>query len=300
MNILLVGGSGFVSGTLAQVAVGGGHSVWAVTRGERPVPEGVTGITADRKDRAAFAQAVASHGTRWELVVDCIGYDPDDAQQDIDVFGDSADSLVFISTDFVYDPARRNFPQRADNPFFIAEGYGAKKRQCEELFLATDPGQLRWTVIRPCHIYGPGSRLGCLPEHGRDPQLIERLRAGESLRLVGGGHFLQQPVFAVDLADLILSCAGNAQADRQVYQAAGPDIIESVEYYRIIADVLGVDLEVTEVPVGAYLTEHPEHASFLCHRIYDLGRLAEHGLCVPATPIREGLRAHVLSMEPEA
>ncbi|MDP6453177.1 MAG: FtsX-like permease family protein, partial [SAR202 cluster bacterium] len=50
---------------------------------------------------------------------------------------------------------------------------------------------------------GPGSLLGCLPEHGRDPELIEKLQAGDTLRLVGGGHFLQQPIYAEDLAEMV-------------------------------------------------------------------------------------------------
>ena len=32
---------------------------------------------------------------------------------------------------------------------------------------------MQWTILRPCHIYGPGSQLGCLPLHGRDPKLID-------------------------------------------------------------------------------------------------------------------------------
>src|SRR5690606_28747557 len=102
------------------------------------------------------------------------------------------------------------------------------------------------TILRPCHIYGPGSQLGCLPEHGRDPRLIERLRAGQTLRLVGGGHFLQQPVRAPDLAAMALSAVGNSAAAGQVFNAAGPDVIESRDYYRIIADLLGVPLTIVE------------------------------------------------------
>ena len=61
-----------------------GHDVWIVTRGERPVPEGVTALTADRKDPAAFAEAVEGAGMAWDLAVDCIGYQPEDARQDIE------------------------------------------------------------------------------------------------------------------------------------------------------------------------------------------------------------------------
>jgi hypothetical protein len=81
---------------------------------------------------------------------------------------------------------------------------------------------MQWTVLRPCHIYGPGSLLGCLPLHGRDADLLDKMKAGHSLQLVGGGHFLQQPIFAADLAELTLSCYGQASSYGQIFCGAFP------------------------------------------------------------------------------
>jgi nucleoside-diphosphate-sugar epimerase len=304
MNILLLGGSGFLSGAITRAALQDKCKVSIVTRGEKPIPEGATALRADRKNHAqletaiqtAFAAQTADAGQNapWDLVVDCIGYEVQDAKQDIALFRNRARHFVFVSTDFVYDPAKRDFPQSEDNHFYLQDdSYGAKKRRCEMEFENADCGQMQWSVVRPCHIYGPGSRLGCLPKHGRDPQLLSRLKNGETLQLVGDGHFLQQPIYFEDLARLILSCAGNEKTHRQIYQTAGPDIIESREYYRIIAEILGVDLKTEELPVAEYLRAHPEHRSFLCHRIYNLDKLKAHGLAVPATLIEDGLRAHV-------
>jgi len=297
-RLLVIGGSGFVSGTLARTALESGWAVWAVTRGQRPLPSGVKGLVADRHDVPAFGQRISDAGTDWDLVVDCIGYKPEDARQDIEVFHDRAAHLVFISTDFVFDPARRCFPQPEDTHWYLEAGYGGDKRRCELEFLRGVPGDMAWTVVRPCHIYGPGSLLGCLPQHGRDAELVARLQRGEALELVGGGYFLQQPIFARDLARLILSCSGNSRSHGGIYNTAGPDIIESRDYYRIIADALGRALRIDEVPVAEFLAEHPEKRSFLCHRIYDLARIREHGLCVPSTSITDGLREHLASLMP--
>ncbi|MEZ4867466.1 MAG: NAD-dependent epimerase/dehydratase family protein [Caldilineaceae bacterium] len=296
LNILLIGGSGFVSGTIARTAVAAGHQVWAVTRGQRPLATGVQPIVADRRERAAFQQAITDLNLEWDLVVDCIGYEVADAQQDIALFSTRAKQLVFISTDFVYDPPFRRFPQNEETDHYLADGYGGKKRQCEEEFLKRDTGAMHWTVVRPCHIYGPGSLLGCLPLHGRDPELLDKLRRGETLQLVGGGHFLQQPILAGDLAQTILSCAGNPNCHEQIYVTAGPDMIESSEYYRIVAEVLGVTAHIGEVSVTEFLAAHPDRNTFTCHRIYDMSKLRNHGLHMPATPIRAGLRHHVESM----
>lgn len=297
-KILIIGGSGFVSGTLARMARDQGHAVWALTRGQKPMPAGVIPLRADRKNPAAFQAAVAGADVRWDLVVDCICYEPEEMQQDIAVFPGCARHLVFISTDFVFDPSRRRFPQPFDNPATLTDDtYGAKKRRCELALCQADAGDMRWTVLRPCHIYGPGSELGCLPDALRVPGLPGKIKAGETLALVGGGHFLQQPIFAPDLAALALSVPDTPVSDRKIYCTAGPEIAESVAYYRMIADELGVGLRVDEIPVTQALMVHPAWRFYLCHRIYDLTPLRLDGLQAPNTPLREGLRRHLDWME---
>jgi nucleoside-diphosphate-sugar epimerase len=200
-----------------------------------------------------------------------------------------------ISTDFVYDPQRRRYPQNEADADYLTDGYGGLKRKAEEVLLAAGSLDLPWVVLRPGHIYGPGSLLGCLPPVGRDAQLIDKLRCGAGIPLVGAGRYLQQPIFAPDLARVILELA-EASSERCVggiFNVAGPDVVESVEYYRIVTDALGVELRIDEVPVLEYAREHPDKGSFLCHRFYDLSRLASTGVRLPETPLREGLGVHV-------
>ena len=180
-KILLIGGSGFLSGTMARCALREGHEVWTVTRGQRTPTPGTHAIVADRKDRQAFACVFAAFDQTWDLVIDCIGFNAEDARQDIEVFANRARHLVFISTDFVLSPLNR--PWKVDETYSVWNDtdYGIGKRAAEEVLLEFSPrgdrGSMQVTVLRPCHIYGPGALLGCLPKHGRDPQLIERMFA---------------------------------------------------------------------------------------------------------------------------
>jgi len=298
MRILIIGGSGFLSGTMARQALRNGHEVWVVTRGQRPLPEGVHGLQADRHDTAALAAAVRQPGQQFDLVVDCIAYRVADIEQDLALLPDLARHFVFISTDFVFDPAHRLFPQPAENQRFLRnDTYGAHKRRCEEKLLTTDCGAMTWTTLRACHIYGPGSQLGCLPCHSRDPELLARLGRGETLRLVGGGHYLQQPIHAEDLSRIALACPGAPRAHGRIFNTAGPDVVESVTYYEHIARLLGQPLQVEEVPVQGYREAHPEHVSFLCHRIYDLDPIAAAGLPRPSVRLVDGLRGQVEALQ---
>ena len=295
-NVMIVGGSGFLSGTVARMAVTQGYKVWIITRGQRPIPGGVTSLVVDRHDEAAFEQAVVGEQVEWDLVIDCIGFKPQDIKQDIAVFGNLARHLVFVSTDFVYSPPHRQYPQSEDSNHYQTEGYGHQKRLCELELIDNDTSPMTWTIVRPGHIYGPGSKLGCLPAHSRDSDLIARLKAGEPLKLVGGGHFLQQPILARDLANLIFSIGGNKNSIGQIFNAAGPDVVEARTYYQIIAELLKVDLKIEEIPVAPYLAENPEAVNFLAHRFYDLGNLQASGVVVPNTSLEQGLREHVESL----
>ena len=296
LNVLIIGGSGFLSGTLARQAVAAGHRVWTITRGQRRQPPGVTPLVADRRDDAAFALAVRGAKIGWDLAVDCIAFRPEDVLQDVGVLAGHARHLIYVSTDFVYDPGHRRFPQPEETGHYLEDGYGGLKRRAEMALAAAQTGDMAWTIVRPCHIYGPGSQLGCLPLHGRDPSLLARLRAGEILRLVGGGHFLQQPVLASDLSRVILDLQGQPASFGQTFSIAGPDIVESREYYHIIADALQTELKIEEMSVQEHLSLHPEAAPFLCHRIYDMRKLEAAGITPPRTPLKVGLHEHVASL----
>lgn len=295
-KILVVGGSGFLGGTITRRALADGHEVWTLTRGRSPLPAGATSLVADRRNPLEFSRAIADAQVHWDLVIDSAAFSPADIDQDIGVFTPLASHLIFVSTDFVYDPARRKFPQSENAEHYLSDGYGGQKRAAEEVLQRANTGAMSWSIVRPTHIYGPGSQLGCLPLHGRDPHLIELLRAGKALRLVGGGHFLQQPVLADDLARTILSLYGNPRSRGRIFNVAGPEIVESKEYYRLVAKILGTNFTVEEVPADAHLRAHPEAAPFLCHRIYDLCELRDTGSHLPQTSLEQGLRAHISSM----
>src|SRR5262245_44898126 len=131
-RVLILGGSGFLSGTMAREARKQGHDVWCVTRGQRPLPDGVKSIIADRKDRANFKNQISNLKSQisdaFDLVIDSIGYSADDARQDIECFGGCASHLVFISTDFVLSPIDR--PWKVDEKYdrFNDTPYGTGKR----------------------------------------------------------------------------------------------------------------------------------------------------------------------------
>ena len=298
-QLLVIGGSGHVSGAVVRAAKAADYKVFTITRGQKKAVADVVELHADRHDAAAMAKIAQSLADeKFAAVIDCIGFNADDMKQDLELFGNLTEHLLFVSTDWVYEPTLRRYPQPVeDSPYITsdrdgAEAYGWGKLMAENYLRKHAPEHLKYTIFRPCHIYGVPSELGCFPAHCRDAELISKLLRGETLQLVDNGRLLQQPIDCDDLARCMISAIGKFKACGRAFNMAGPDIVESREYYKYIADELGVELKTEDIDYEEYLQSHPAHRPFLYHRIYRLDDLRNAGLYVPDTPLAEGIKKH--------
>lgn len=295
MNTLIIGGSGGLSGELArQLTRCGG--VWTLTRGQRPVPDGVHALTADRHDTQAFTSALLNESMHWDAVFDCICMNEDDALLDEELLPQVTSRLIVVSTDSVYSPYHKRVPQNEEGIFIEEEGpaetigYGANKRRMEKVFLERmGRSALNVTLFRPGHIYGPGFKLGCFPEESRRDDLEERIRAGEPMKLVGAGEYLIQPIFVSDLARVMIDSVYNVKTYNEVFCIGGPERIPNRRYYEILGRLMGTGVKVEPVPGEGYLEAHPEYSGHLCDRSYDLSKLASTGIVLPQTTLEQGL-----------
>lgn len=299
---LIIGGSGGLSGRLAVMALPQ-YEVWCLTRGKRALPSGITHIPADREDTSAFSAAILETGIKWDVVFDCICMNEKHAVQDLEILSQVTNRLVVISTDSVYDPAYKRTPQTEEGIFIEESGtpaecsYAGNKRKMEHTFLDNfrkNICDMKTTIFRPGHIYGPGFLLGCFPEHSREERLTERIINGEELRLVGGGIYLTQPIFVDDLAGAMLDCVDKERTYNQIFCIGGPEAVENKHYYEIIGRILGTAVTIREIPLTGYVQKHPGFAGHLCHRIYDLSKLKNAGVALPSTSLEEGLRRQLL------
>ena len=293
MRLLIIGGTGQLSGRVTALAKAAGHEVWVLNRGSKPVPSGVHALVADRGDDSAVRCALDAASVTWDAVLDCICMSADDARQDMSLLAGRTARLVVVSTDSVYHPAHKTVPQDENAPVYLDDGgYGARKRQMEEIFLAADT-PIRWTIFRPGHIFGEGFLPGCFPEQSRQRTLLDHMRQGKPLRLVGGGKYVIHPIYVDDLARVMLECISNPAAEDEIFCIGGPDIVTNAEYYRILGRILGHPAVIEAIPEEGYLAAHPECSGHLCQRAYSLEKLARTGIRLPETTLEEGLRRQV-------
>ncbi|MBQ4580493.1 MAG: NAD-dependent epimerase/dehydratase family protein [Clostridia bacterium] len=295
MKLLILGGSGQLSGRVAELALLQGHDVWTLTRGQRPLPQGVHALTADREDDDSVRRAVEGACTHWDACIDCTGRTPQSAGQCVEIISRYTGRFVVVSTDSVYHPAFKEVPQNESNEHYLRDGgYGATKRLMEEAFIASD---LNYTIFRPGHIFGAGFQLGCYPEHSRQSDLLAHMRAGKPLRLVGGGAFLIHPIYVDDLALALLDCIDKPAAFRQIFCIGGADVVTNADYFRLLGKIFGVDVTIETIPLEGYLTAHPQYSGHLCHRCYDMTKLREAGIRVPCTTLEAGLMEQIAWLE---
>lgn len=297
---LILGGSGGLSGILAELAEKVYDEVWVLTRGNRKIEGNYRQLTADRNDGRMFEKAVLEAGTNWDVVFDCICMNEEHARQDIEIIGQRTGRLVVISTDSVYASEYKKVLQTEEGVFvgdapckIEVPAYAVNKRRMEKVFEEyfredTEDG-LKISIFRPGHMFGPRFLMGCFPMQSRQNELLDIMKTGK-ISLVGGGCYLIHPVYAEDLARVMLECAENKKTFNEFFCIGGPDIIENKTYYEQLAKLLDVKIEIEEIPLTGFVEKYPEYYGHLCHRAYDLSKLKNTGVALPSTTLKEGLQ----------
>ncbi len=162
LDILVLGGTGFIGPHMVREALRRGHTVSLFNRG-RTDSELFPDLKLYKGDRNNGLQSLA--GGKWDAVIDNSGYVPRHVEDSARLLAPAVSHYLYISTISVYDisPA----PITEDSPLatmldetveeVTAETYGPMKALCEQRALA-EVGADRTTVLRPTYICGPGDR----------------------------------------------------------------------------------------------------------------------------------------------
>ncbi len=174
MEILVLGGTAFLSRAVAELGVARGHTVTTFNRGRTGAPvAGARAITGDRTRSDELAQLA---GSTYDLVFDT-GYLPEVVRASAELLEPSAGHYAFTSS----INAHPGWPEQADylargvydgDPDAIGEQvpdgltesapYGWRKVGAERAVLRAF-GEHRTSILRAGLIVGPNDRAGRLP-----------------------------------------------------------------------------------------------------------------------------------------
>lgn len=164
-SVLLLGGTGWLSGLVAQRWRERGAAVTALARGGRPAPDDVELIIADRADADAY-EVPASRA--WDEIVD-ISSQPEHVGPAVAALADRTAHWTYVSSVSAY---ATNVTPGADETATLAEplapgeeyDYSRAKAACERA--VRDALGDRAAVVRPGLVVGPGDptdRFGYWP-----------------------------------------------------------------------------------------------------------------------------------------
>lgn len=194
LDILVLGGTGFIGPHLVSHAVQRGHKITLFNRGRTNnhlFPE-IEKLVGDRNDDLS-----ALEGRRWDAIIDNSGYTPVQVGLSVRLLKDACDQYLFTSTRSVYhdytaavmDEDAPLGPQ--DIPESEWEGYGPDKVLAERV--VKEGFGARTLIVRPPIIVGPGDRSD------RFTYWVDRIDDGGNILVQGEPT---DPVQFVDVRDL--------------------------------------------------------------------------------------------------
>ncbi|MGQ7311363.1 NAD-dependent epimerase/dehydratase family protein [Microbacterium arabinogalactanolyticum] len=219
-QVLVLGGTGWLSGRIAERWRDAGAQVTCLARGRRTAPEGTVLVSGDRDQPDVYDRLREQH---WDEVVD-VSRHAQQVCEAVNVLGDSTDHFTYVSSmsahsDDVTVGLDESGPLHAAAQSGDEYDYGAQKAAAEQAVRALGERAL---IVRPGLIAGdgdPSDRFGywaaAFARAGADPVLVPTL----------DDRFAQ----VIDIDDLVELLAGDRRSG--ILNANGES--------RPLADVLG-------------------------------------------------------------
>ncbi|HVO55050.1 MAG TPA: NAD-dependent epimerase/dehydratase family protein [Solirubrobacterales bacterium] len=293
-RVLVVGGTGHISGALVEALASAGHEVSVFNRGtqSRPLPDGVRLLRGDRRDRAAFERTMREEA--FDAAFDLICFDAEDARSDLRAFA-GVGHFFQTSTVCTLGGPLAELPADEQTELRPLSEYGRAKVAADDVFLeAHREHGFPVTILKPANIWGAGMPL--IRQLGFDPHWTERLRAERPLLIAGDGRQRWSLCHVQDAVTAYLGLLGQQRALGETYLLSSPDHLDWIEYHEQIAAVLGVSLRLIAAPAEDLLREWPEVTELLAEQsrfdqCFDVSKLQA---ALPAFEPRLTLRARAL------
>jgi nucleoside-diphosphate-sugar epimerase len=187
-QVLVLGGTGWLSGRIARRWRDAGADVTCLARGDRPAPDGTVLVRGDRDARGVYDRLAEQ---RWDEIVD-ISSRADHVVRAVDALGDRTQHWTYVSSMSVYaDDVIDGLDESGDLHAPARPGdeyeYGAQKVAAEKAVSALGD---RAFIVRPGLIVGagdPSDRFGywaaAFARAGIEPVLVPEL-AGRSAQVI--------------------------------------------------------------------------------------------------------------------
>ena len=232
-NILVTGGTVFVSRYVAEYFAKKGDRVYVLNRNTKPQPEGTILIEGDRNCLGEKLK-----GYSFDAVLDVTAYTKADVENLVNALGEFKD-YIFISSSAVYpetlpQPFTEEMPGGANS---IWGAYGTNKLEAEEYLKEHVPGSY---MLRPPYLYGPMQNVY------RDPFVFECAGADRPFYVPGEGKMKMQFFHVEDLCRFMEILLEKKPAQR-IYNVGNPESVDINAWVSLCYEAAGKKAELISV-----------------------------------------------------
>ena len=252
MKVLLIGGTGIISGDITVLAAQkAGIDLYLLNRGDTPgfIPKNVKIIQADIGDTELVRAKIK--GLEFDVVADFITYNAAGLNQKLDIFRGRAGQYIFISSCAAYAQSSHGVITEENTPVGnVLWSYGRHKALCERR-LKEEHAQsgLRYTIIRPAYTYNDIRILQPYTiNHWKSWTIAQRMLRGKPMVLHDDGQALCTATHTTDFAKAFVGLWGNPAAMNEDFHITSSEYLTWKHVAELTAEALGVKTDFCFVP----------------------------------------------------
>jgi nucleoside-diphosphate-sugar epimerase len=260
MRILFIGGTGLISTACSAATVAAGHELWLLNRGRSRLPTVVAPERVLTADAAAESQVrTAVEGRDFDVVVQWVGYEPHQVEQDIRVFAGTG-QYVFISSASVYEkpPSHWMITESTPtvNPYWQ---YARDKIACEEILRRVfGTTGFPATIVRPSLTYGPSQIPVVIGSWQKPYTIVDRMRRGASVIVPGDGTSIWTLTHNSDFAKGLIGLFGCPDAIGEDFHITSEESLTWNQIYALVGRAAGVEPKILHVPSDGIVASNAE------------------------------------------
>ncbi|NLI53681.1 MAG: NAD-dependent epimerase/dehydratase family protein [Clostridiales bacterium] len=259
MRILITGGTGTISYEASRLALSRGWDLTIVN--PRGIDDlgllGARWIQADYHDPDALAKAV--YGMSFDVVVDFLCYNRDQAENIFAIFRDKTKQLIHISTATVYsrppDPPIVTEDAPLANPYWE---YAQRKIECELYYRERyQKDGFPVTIVRPSQTYGRRIFPVALAGTSACWTYLHMMKHGIPMVVHGDGNLLWTITHSEDFAVGLCGLFAREESIGQAFHITSDECMRWDDIIQVTAASLGVRAEIVHVPTEVIVEKIP-------------------------------------------
>lgn len=260
MNILIIGGTGFISTRVAEKLLSKGHRLTLLVRGKTKsnliTHQNLNFVYGNRNDKKLLSDLINKQ--KFDVVYDMIAYNETDSQTAIDIFRNKIGRFIHCSTISVYMIQEKvkipvtedqiNLPLMQEfkrSPF--GWDYGINKIKCENvLWHNYQEKDFPVSMLRPIYVSGPKDPAR------RDWFWIERILDAKPLLVPGDGNYKFQQVYVDDVAEAFCKIIETNKSIGEAYNVTGEEIFTLNEYLLRLMNLLKKKVDLIHIDMQKF------------------------------------------------